>query len=181
MGDYALLYLVDSSEPIFDELPDGAACLMLNRHLPIVWLALFDRGDITDAEMEDLDALWPYLTTRLQPALNRLAARRPYLRAAFPGLKEDWIDAFAAYLTECGQAHIHLDAAQIGGLVTNDGAVWRAEIDKMLSQFDTVGTEEPALGRQVYHARFGGGDPAKLVQCWWYCGGGGTDSFDPDD
>ena len=230
MGEYTLLYMTNSAAPVLDDLPEDEACLMLNHHLPIVWLALFERANIKDIEIEEDEGPWPYLVSELRPAKERLQARRPLLRSEFPSLKDVWIDQFADYLSSVAQTHLHLDANQLGSMVTGEGKEWRLELSRMLDMFDTPieitgaapghgsrdgrsskASETPSFlsklmksfgrkddasarivevpgpspdtlrGRSLYALRFGGDGDARTANCWWYCGGGGTDRFIPDD
>lgn len=62
----------------------------------------------------DLDG--PFAIAEAWCALDRLAARTPWLTRVFPMLRVSDIDEFAAVIREAGRAFVSLDAGEIAGL-----------------------------------------------------------------
>lgn len=182
MGSYSELYFSDvMTKPGEGELSETAPYLLSRYHLPLLWLALYRRENLTEVpEPSEPANLWPYLVAPRTEALATLAARRELLVLHFPSMKPLWFDQFTAMLEQTPFAFVHLDTMDIGS-VLYAAPQWRQVLEALLGIFETDAFQAEA-GWQQFHAGYSGPyEGESATKPWTYCGGGGAGSSMPWD
>lgn len=154
MGHYAELYATNhfTAPPRGQWMGEDAPCLTVKYRLPAVWLALFEPDDVqvfhTFDDPDDREWLAVHVATPREAALRRLAARRPWLLAHFPTLREEWLQQFEQWLRALPQGWVHLSTDDIAGMVFSPDE-WAEELPRILAMFDDAqppSSRPPSLG-----------------------------------
>jgi len=163
MSDVSELYFLDrESRPTWCELESKRSPYLLSAsHLPIVWLALFQEQDARLDINCVKDRNRAYFAAERGKAIANLEQRKPWIRAAVPGLEVVWLDSFARLLSGCERSWVHVQPLSFGP----DGSAPRVdELKQLLEIFEAppiplgAGTQgsvaEPSLYREHFSSRF---------------------------
>ena len=179
MGDYSALYFSDAKTPPGrGELAETSPYLLSKYHVPLFWLAMFDREDFSERkESDDPDEIWPYLAKKTIQAMASLEARRATLLSDFPRIDPIWLDQFVSLLAQTDFDYVHLDTRQIGGM-NFTGPEWRESLESMLGIFET-GPASQAGWRAFNSSFFSAYSGTNGTEPWSYCGASGTEELMP--
>lgn len=159
MSDDSELYFLDrATRPARTELDSNdSPYLLTERHLPIVWLALFQPQDARIDTTSIRDGDRAYFAASRNDAITNLEKRKPWIRAAVPSLEAVWLDSFTDFLVACELSWVHVQPPPFGedGLAPGIDA-----LRQLLAIFDAspssrgATTEDFAGDQGLYRANF---------------------------
>jgi hypothetical protein len=194
MGDYSELYFANSNRKIADQQGEpGSPYLLAKYHVPLFWLALFERDDIVDVRDEATGEAWPHLVKARTAAAALFSSRQAFVQSRFPSLRSVWQQQFEQFLLRTPFEYVHVDTSQIGAMI-GSASQWRADLETMLGLFseNPSATRRPSfLGKlfykwapspawELFQMRLGPAfEGANGQEPWPYCGESGTDESVP--
>ena len=186
MADYSELYFSNKKTSTRQgELNvSGSPYLLAKYHVPLFWLALFEREDIVDVR----DDVWPHMVKSRLGAAALFSSRQAIMQRRFPSLRPQWHEQFKEFLLQVPFEYVHVDTSQIGS-ISSTAQEWRADIETMLGLFSERPTSPlsellgklyykwaPNPGWELFQMRLGAAfKNADAETSWPYCGESGTD------
>jgi len=169
MGDYSHLFFTNSKiPPKRGELADASTYLLINRQVPLLWLALFNPNDILTIPSDDGEDCDPYLVKERKQAIVTLDSRETWLLANFENLKPHWILQFKAVLEKTEFLYVWLDTREIGSMI-GTGKEWKVTLEKILEIFSNP------PNWVVFNKILGDYKGIQSTEPWPYAGASGTD------
>lgn len=173
MASYSeLLFSSTAAPPGSGELVGDAPYLVSRYHLPLLWLALFDRSSLQPA-VDGEDAYEGYFAAPVDLAIHFLISRQAFLLGAFEHLDFVWLAQFKQFLLDAQHTYVHLDCREVAaGQFTP--AEWAVELSTVLEMFE----KDPVQAKNGlirYRELFGMGASTKQKESWAFCGVSGTE------